>query len=117
MKKWMAFLCAAMLFVGLAVAPAFAEGKPLKILIVTSSGVDDGNFNQDIHSGILAFLAAVAYAIYYFFFAEDEEELDDDFFDEAEDAAEDVKDAAEDAAEEIKETAQEIKNEVEFSVP
>ena len=37
--------------------PAMAEGKPLKILIVTSSGVDDGNFNQDCYNGIQAFLA------------------------------------------------------------
>ena len=43
---------------GLFSATAMAEsGKPLKILIVTSSGVDDGNFNQDCYNGIQAFLA------------------------------------------------------------
>ncbi len=58
MKKMIALLCALMLVLGLAAVPAMAEGgKPLKILIVTSSGVDDGNFNQDCYLGIQNFLA------------------------------------------------------------
>ena len=48
MKKLIALICALALLTGLAAVPAGAEGgKALKILIVTSSGVDDGNFNQD----------------------------------------------------------------------
>ena len=58
MKKTVALLCAMALLLGLWAAPASAEGrKALKILIVSSSGVDDGNFNQDCYSGIQAFLA------------------------------------------------------------
>ena len=58
MKKLIALICAMALVMGLFAAPAMAEsGKPLKILIVTSSGVDDGNFNQDCYNGIQAFLA------------------------------------------------------------
>ena len=57
MKKLIALICAVALAVGLFAVPAMAEGKPFRILIVSSTGVDDGNFNQDIYSGILAFLA------------------------------------------------------------
>ena len=58
MKKMVALICAMALLLGLWAAPASAEGgKALKILIVSSSGVDDGNFNQDCYSGIQAFLA------------------------------------------------------------
>ena len=58
MKKLIALICAMALVMGLLSATAMAEsGKPLKILIVTSSGVDDGNFNQDCYNGIQAFLA------------------------------------------------------------
>ena len=57
MKKLIALVCALALLIGLAAAHAAADGKPLKILIVTSSGVDDGNFNQDCYNGIQAFLA------------------------------------------------------------
>ena len=58
MKKLIALICAMALVMGLFTATAMAEsGKPLKILIVTSSGVDDGNFNQDCYNGIQAFLA------------------------------------------------------------
>ena len=56
MKKLVALLCAMALLLGVAAASA-EGGKPLKILIVTSSGVDDGNFNQDCYEGIQAFLA------------------------------------------------------------
>ena len=57
MKKLIALVCALALLIGLAAAPAAADGKPLKILIVTSSGVDDGNFNQDCYLGITNFIA------------------------------------------------------------
>ena len=58
MKKLIALICAMALVMGLFAAPAMAEsGKPLKILIVTSSGVDDGNFNQDCYLGITNFIA------------------------------------------------------------
>ena len=57
MKKAIALLCTMALLIGLVAAPAAAEGgKALKILIVTSSGVDDGNFNQDCYLGIQNFL-------------------------------------------------------------
>ena len=58
MKKILALICSIALVLGLFAAPAAAEaGSPLKILILTSSGVDDGNFNQDCYEGIKAFLA------------------------------------------------------------
>jgi len=57
MKKWIALICAMALIIGVCSAPAAAEGgKALKILIVSSSGVDDGNFNQDCYTGIQNFL-------------------------------------------------------------
>ena len=57
MKKLAALVCAMVMLLVLAAAPATAEGgKALKILIVTSSGVDDGNFNQDCYLGIQNFL-------------------------------------------------------------
>ncbi len=57
MKKVLAFVCALALMAGLMIAPSMADGeKPLKILIVSSTGVDDGNFNQDCYNGILAFI-------------------------------------------------------------
>ena len=56
MKKLIALVCALALL--LCVCSALAEsGKPLKILIVNSSGVDDGNFTQDCYEGIQAFVA------------------------------------------------------------
>ena len=58
MKKLIALVCAMALMIGLMAAPAAAEGgKALKILIVSSSGVDDGTFNEDCYKGIQAFLA------------------------------------------------------------
>ena len=58
MKKLIALICAMALLMALAAVPAGAEGgKPLKILIVTSSGVDDGNFTEDCYLGIQNFLA------------------------------------------------------------
>ena len=56
MKKVLALLCVLALALGMVTA-ASAESKALKILIVTSSGVDDGNFNQDCYVGIQNFLA------------------------------------------------------------
>ena len=57
MKKLIALACALALILGLAAAPAAAEGgKPLKIVIISTTGVDDGNFNQDCYKGILDFL-------------------------------------------------------------
>ena len=58
MKKLIALFCAMALMIGLLAAPAAAEsGKALKILIISSGGIDDGNFNQDCYQGIQAFLA------------------------------------------------------------
>ena len=57
MKKLLAMLCTLALIMGLFAVPAMAEGKPFRILMVCTTGVDDGNFNQDIYSGIQAFLA------------------------------------------------------------
>ena len=58
MKKLIALICAVALLVGLAVSPAMAEdGKALKVLIITSTGVDDGGFNQDCYAGMTAFAA------------------------------------------------------------
>ena len=57
MKKWIALICAAALLIGLLAVPVMAEGgKPLKILIVSTTGVNDGNFNQDCYLGIQNFL-------------------------------------------------------------
>ena len=57
MKKLIVLICAAALLIGLLAVPVTAEsGKPLKILIVSASGVDDGNFNQDCYLGIQNFL-------------------------------------------------------------
>jgi len=56
MKKMLALLCVLALALGVFTA-ASAESKALKILIVTSSGIDDGNFNQDCYVGIQNFLA------------------------------------------------------------
>ena len=57
MKKLLALVCTLALIMGLVSAPAMAEGgKPLKILILTSGGVDDKNFNQDCYVGIQNFL-------------------------------------------------------------
>ena len=58
MKKLLALVCTLALLVGLVAAPAAAEGgKALKIMILSSGGVDDGNFNQDCYNGIKSFLA------------------------------------------------------------
>jgi len=58
MKKLIAILCARALLLTLAAAPAVADGgKPLKICLISSGGVDDGNFNQDCYQGVLDFLA------------------------------------------------------------
>ena len=58
MKKLLALVCALALVLGMAAAPAMAEeGKALKILIVTNTGIDDGSFCQDCYAGIQAFVA------------------------------------------------------------
>ena len=58
MKKLIALICALALLVGLTAVPAAAEGgKPLKILFLSSTGVDDGGFNEDCYAGIKGFLA------------------------------------------------------------
>ena len=55
MKKLLALVCALALLLGMT---ALAEGgKPLKIMIISSGGIDDGNFNQDCYIGIKNFLA------------------------------------------------------------
>ena len=58
-RKVLATLLTAGLAIGMMAAPAAAEsaeGTPLKICIITSSGVDDGSFNQDCYNGIKTFL-------------------------------------------------------------
>ena len=58
MKKLLALLCTLALIMGLAVTPVLADGgTPLKVLILSSGGVDDGNFNEDCYNGIKAFVA------------------------------------------------------------
>ena len=58
LKKALALVCTAGMAAGMMTAPVMADdaGKPLSICIITSSGVDDGSFNQDCYNGILAFL-------------------------------------------------------------
>ena len=57
LKKAAAVLMTAALAVGVMTVPAMAEEqKGLNICIITSSGVDDGSFNQDCYNGILTFL-------------------------------------------------------------
>ena len=55
LNKITALLCAVLILVGLMAVPAMAE-NPLNICIITSTGVDDGSFNQNCYEGILAFL-------------------------------------------------------------
>ncbi len=61
-KKAVAALCAAGMMLGMMTVPAAAEsaaesaGNPINICIITSSGVDDGSFNQDCYNGIKTFL-------------------------------------------------------------
>ena len=54
MKKFALLLLAVMMLAVMAV-PAMAEGD-MNICIITSTGVDDGSFNQDCYNGILTFL-------------------------------------------------------------
>ena len=55
-RRIFGFLAAAacVLTIGAGTAAA-EEAKPLSVCIITSSGVDDGSFNQDCYNGILAF--------------------------------------------------------------
>ena len=57
-RKAAALFSVAALLTGVMALPAAAEteGNPIKICIITSSGVDDGNFNQDCYEGIQTFL-------------------------------------------------------------
>lgn len=57
-RKAAAVLASAALLAGTMAFPAAAEteGGPFSICIITSSGVDDGNFNQDCYEGIQTFL-------------------------------------------------------------
>ncbi len=56
-RKAAALLLTAGMAIGMAAVPAAAEeSKGLDICIITSSGVDDGSFNQDCYNGILTFL-------------------------------------------------------------
>ena len=54
MKKTAALFGAAILAVGSLAVPAMADS--LDICIITSTGVDDGSFNQDCYNGIKTFL-------------------------------------------------------------
>ena len=56
-RKALALVLAAGMALGIAAVPAKAEeNKGLKICIITSTGVDDGSFNQDCYNGIQAFV-------------------------------------------------------------
>ena len=56
MKKCFAILLALLMVISVA-APAMAEeSKGLSICIITSTGIDDGSFNQDCYEGIKTFL-------------------------------------------------------------
>ena len=58
MKKLVALFCALALLVGLFTASAMAEGgKALKILFISSTGIDDGSFIEDCYLGVRNFLA------------------------------------------------------------
>lgn len=58
LRKVAALFGAAALLTGTMAFPAAAEteGGPIDICIITSSGVDDGSFNQDCYDGIKTFL-------------------------------------------------------------
>ena len=56
-RKMAAAALAAGMAVGMMAAPAMAEeNKALSICIITSTGIDDGSFNQDCYEGIKTFL-------------------------------------------------------------
>ncbi len=46
----------AMLGAGSVMAESEAEGTPISVCIITSSGIDDGSFNQDCYNGIQTFI-------------------------------------------------------------
>ena len=57
MRKAAAAVLAAGMAIGMMAAPAMAEeSKGLSICIITSTGIDDGSFNQDCYEGIKTFL-------------------------------------------------------------
>ena len=48
---------ASVMMIGAGVASAETEGgEPISVCIITSSGIDDGSFNQDCYKGILSFI-------------------------------------------------------------
>ena len=56
-KKAAAAALSACMVLGMTAAPAMAEeDKGLSICIITSTGIDDGSFNQDCYEGIKTFL-------------------------------------------------------------
>lgn len=59
-KRMMAFLMAALMLAAVAACTPSTSGPGseggLKVVIVTTSGVDDGSFNQDCYNGILSFI-------------------------------------------------------------
>ena len=46
-----------MMTAGVMAEEAAAEGAPISVCIITSSGIDDGSFNQDCYEGIKTFIA------------------------------------------------------------
>lgn len=49
---------AAVAMIGTGAAMADEGGAPISVCIITSSGIDDGSFNQDCYNGILEFIDA-----------------------------------------------------------
>ena len=49
---------AAVAMIGTGAAMADEGGNPISVCIITSSGIDDGSFNQDCYNGILEFIDA-----------------------------------------------------------
>lgn len=57
--KWAGLLAATAGVMMMSAGAASAEtegGEPFSVCIITSSGIDDGNFNQDCYNGILSFI-------------------------------------------------------------
>ena len=60
LTKFAGFLAAAasVAMIGTGAAMADEGGNPISVCIITSSGIDDGSFNQDCYNGILEFIDA-----------------------------------------------------------
>ena len=60
LTKFAGFLAAAasVAIIGTGAAMADEGGNPISVCIITSSGIDDGSFNQDCYNGILEFIDA-----------------------------------------------------------